>query len=173
MVVYGGAGRGLHGQGMTNEIRRDPLEEALDEQVVTLHRLTTKVWLWFFAAGVVVGGLVAMAVHRTLGLACAALAAVYFLWNLWVHRRLREGALSPRLLLVAEGVEGMAPWLVMAIMAGIKGPQYALASWVPPMFFVGLVLMQVLRLRIYSPIVLGVVSSLALLALYFLSLIHI
>jgi serine/threonine-protein kinase len=113
-----------------------------------------------------VAAFVAPAMGRTL----AWCAAFTILWFSLVAALLARGRAVRGLRLVNPVVELCIPGLGLIVMAHTQGAAYALGSWVPPMLFVFLVLVSIIRLRPALPVIIGVVGGVEYLLIYLLVL---
>jgi serine/threonine protein kinase len=143
-----------------------PLAEALDAELDRVERVILRVWQMLGSAGVLASIALALLVSFDLGIACALTAALYLAWYAVLGIRHERGPASPALRFVTDLVEGTIPWTFLTVMAFAQGVEYALASWVPPMLFCGLILSHALRLRIRAPIVVSIGGGILFPVLY-------
>jgi len=143
-----------------------PFAAALSGELRRFEQLTLGAWqgVWSLA---LVGSLVAAATFSArVGLACAGVSAyllgAYTLLGRRVARRGRRSSLRPWLF----AVESTSPWILLLVLVFSAGADYALASWVPPMLFCGLVVAFAARLEPTAALVSGIGSGLVYPVLY-------
>jgi eukaryotic-like serine/threonine-protein kinase len=145
---------------------REPLDAALREQLERFERITLSGLQLICAVGLVMGVVIAATVSPNLGVACAMAGAGLLAWFVFYRRLLMRGAVSERLRTIATVIESTTPWIVLFIIAMRQGALYAIASWVPPMFFAALMVAYTARLQPKACLILGVVSAIAYPATY-------
>jgi serine/threonine-protein kinase len=138
----------------------------MDAELHRFDRVAVRGWQIAGASGVVAGVVFASTLSATLGLACAATAGAYLAWFLLLGWRMRRVALRGPLLAVTVLVEATIPWVFMAVLVFTQGPGYALASWVPPMLFCGLVISHTVRLRATASLCAGLLGAITFPVLY-------
>jgi serine/threonine-protein kinase len=138
---------------------RAPLAEALSVELHHLELLTVRVWQVFGAVGLIAGLVMAVTVSRELGLGCATACSVFLSWFVWLGRKLERGSISERARLVSTILEATIPWVFTVVIVLTQGADYALASWVPPMLFCGLVVSYSAQLRPLTSLIAGVVGG--------------
>lgn len=145
---------------------REPLRAALAVELHELDRIVVRVWQVFSILGVIAGSLVSITLARGLGLACAGASGLYFLWFLLLGARLQHGPGDRGLAAAMIVVESTIPWSFMTLLVFTEGAGYALASWVPPMLFCGLIVAHTARLRARASLIVGVIGGLTYPLLY-------
>jgi eukaryotic-like serine/threonine-protein kinase len=145
---------------------RAPLDAALANESRRLDLLVTRGAQLLFGCTTLVGVVIAVAVSRTVGFAVGGASALYLLWatvQAWFYSR---GVDSPFLRASAAIGAGALPWVFMLGLAATEGADYALASWVPPLFYATMVVSGIVRLRPMVCAVGGVVSGIVYMLLY-------
>jgi len=145
----------------------DSLDAALGIQLEKLERVTVRGLLLVNAGGVLLGLVVAATMSAPLGLACAAVASVLFVWFLFLGRAMDKGPVRRSLRLASTVIESAIPWMFLVVIALRQGAVYALASWVPPMLYCALIVAYAARLQPRSCIVLGLVGASTYMLAYF------
>jgi serine/threonine-protein kinase len=144
-----------------------PLAEALAAEFDRTERALVRVWQIMGSIGVVAAIVMALTVSFELGIACGITAGAYLAWYVVLGLLLDRRAAGPVLRFTIDGIEGTIPWAFLVVLAVAQGVEYALASWVPPMLFCGLILSHTLRLRTRAPLVVSVAGAIVFPALYF------
>jgi serine/threonine-protein kinase len=145
---------------------RPPLAAALDAELRRLDQRVTQAFCMLFAAGVVGSVAVAVTFSRSLGIACAVANLLLALPFASAARSLATRPLSRIAALGLATTEAALPWLFLGVLIFTQGAAYALASWLPPMVFAGVMVAGVARLRPVVPIVIGVLGAVSHLLLY-------
>lgn len=146
---------------------REPLGSALDDEIHRVDLLVARLWQRLSLLGLVGAVLVAFLVSRPLGIGTGAFAFVGAAWFTVTVSLLQRGRGGRMLWATTTAFESLLPWVSFVILVHAQGAEYALGSWVPPMLFLALVMAGIARLRPLTPLVVGVSSSLAFLALHF------
>ncbi|MAQ18637.1 MAG: hypothetical protein CMN30_28055 [Sandaracinus sp.] len=147
---------------------RAPLQAALKREMHALDLFAVRAWLASSALGAGLGAFIAATASMELGLAGCAVAGPYALWFAFVHQRLLAGPISPGLDLVNSVIEGSLTWVLFLVILFVQGAPYALASWVPPMFFALTVFGLTLRMRARAAVITGVVGAVVFLGAHLL-----
>ena len=146
---------------------RAELAEALDSELRQLDLRVAQAWCLLCAGGVVGGLGVAFAgISRSLGVVCAFASAAMLVPFGAAAFVLRRRALPRPLARALIGLEALLPWSFLALLVVTQGPAYALASWLPPMIFAGVIVAALARLQPLAPVVVGVVGAAAHLGVY-------
>lgn len=145
---------------------RAPLADALAVELGELDRRILRLWTGLVVAGIGVGLVTAVTASRPLGLASAAISAVFAAFFLGAEALSRRGRFPRALPLVVAVVEATIPWAFSLVIGLVQGPIYAMASWVPPMLFSALIVAQTARFRVVAPLVVGATGAIAHLLLY-------
>lgn len=148
---------------------REPLGEALDEQLRAVELAVLRVWQVTAAVGIVFALVVAFTLSRALGLGTATVGAVLFAWFTLTASVVRRGKPAASFTMVSTVAESLIPWITLLLLVRVQGAGYALGSWLPPMLFAALIVAAVARLRPVIPLVVGLSSAAAFLTLYFVS----
>lgn len=146
---------------------REPLDLALGEQLRRIELAVLRVWQVLTLVGALGALVVAVVISRPLGLWTALTAGVLFAWFTLAAYSLERGAAGPGVALCSILVESSLPWITLLLLVRVQGAAYALGSWLPPMLFSALIVAAVARLRPLTPLLVGLSSSVAFLALYF------
>ena len=146
---------------------RAELAEALDAELRRLDYRVAQAWCMLCAGGIVGGAAVALAgVSRSLGVPMLVASAVLILPFSVAAWRLASGPL-PRIAAISlAALEALLPCLFLALLVLTQGPRYALASWLPPMLYGGVMIAAVARLRPAHTVVIGGVGALGHLLVY-------
>ncbi len=147
--------------------RSELLVDALDAQLARNELVTVRVLRLLAIAGAPLGLLVGATMSPRLGFACAGVSLGFLAWFYVYARLLQADRVDLRLRLLATAIESAIPWVFFAVIAATQGAEYALASWVPPMVFCGLVVAYAARLRPWTCVALGVVGAMLYPATYF------
>jgi hypothetical protein len=148
---------------------RDRQTSELSARLDRLEAIVLRVWQIAALGGVATGAIYARAVSRSVGLACAIVSAIYLVWFVllgYLHDRGDTKRLRA-LPLANTAVEAVIPWMFMLVIVSTAGPDYALASWVPPFLYLMCLVAYVPRLAPRRALVLGLVSAAAYLVVYF------
>ena len=144
-----------------------PLEAALGAELDRFERLALRYLSVLYGAGIVGALLIASTISRNIGLACAAAATAYLAWARFMAWQFDRGKPDERLRALNVAVEGSLPWVFAALLIFSEDAQYALASWVPPMMFCGLVVAYTARLQPRASIIVGILGGLGYPVVYF------
>lgn len=150
----------------------DLLGAALDDEARRLDLVVARAWIVFWLVALVGALVVAATVHKRIGLAAAAVAAVTGLWFFVAATLFVKGRGGRALSITNSVVESSLPWVALVLLLAVQGATYALGSWVPPMLFCGLIVASVVRLRPLAPLLIGISSALAFLVLHLLFVRH-
>ncbi len=145
-----------------------PFLIALSSGLERLERILLRVWQLLSLLGIVTGLLYASLVSRPLGYASALGSALFLIWFVIAGNLADRGEAPKSLSSINAAVEALVPWAFLLAIAWSNGPEYALASWVPPFLFCSCIVTHVARLRLWAPAVLGVSGALAYPATYWL-----
>lgn len=152
-----------------SEVRR-PLAEALESELHRFERATARVWT-IIGVILVLGSMAyAGAVAPLLGLSMTMLSASYLAWYLWLWWRLSKGPAGRALELIVVMAEIALPWIAAVLLVLVRGPAYAVGSWLPPMLFCGQIVSNAVQLKEWRALANGVGGAVVYIALYFLFL---
>ncbi|MDQ3032846.1 MAG: serine/threonine protein kinase [Myxococcota bacterium] len=145
---------------------RAPLEQALERELGEIERMTVRTWQLFGMLGVVAGAIIAATLSPSLGLSGGAASAAYVVWFTIVAASHRRSAPSRAMRAVSMTMESAIPWVFLLVLVAAQGAGYALASWVPPMLFCGVMVVQTARLRGRAAFAVGVLGGITYPLLY-------
>lgn len=146
---------------------RAPLADALAVEFDRTQRALVRVWQIMGSIGVIASIVTAFVVSFELGIACGITAGAYLAWYVVIGIALDRRPAGLVLRVAIDAVEATIPWAFLVVMALAQGVEYALASWVPPMLFCGLILGHTLRLRTTAPIAVSIGGAIVFPAVYF------
>jgi eukaryotic-like serine/threonine-protein kinase len=150
--------------------RTTPLWAEFDAKVAVLELAVVRVEQAISTVGLIIALYVAAFVVPVMGRTLAICSAFTIAWFSLVRALLARGRAVRTLRVVNPLVELLIPGIGLVVMAHTQGAAYALGSWVPPMLFVFLVLLSILRLQPALPLVIGVVGGAEYLLVYVLVL---
>jgi serine/threonine protein kinase len=140
---------------------------ALDQELILLERRIAAGWQILGACGLVASVVIGAVRDSALG-TWGALATLPLLGFFSYYAAvLRKGPAPRHLQALQAGLESVIPWVFLGVIYVSEGPAYALASWVPPMLFAGIMFAKAARLRWRSPLIVGVLSALTFGTVYF------
>ena len=138
---------------------REPLQEALSEEIVRLERVTVRIWQFMYLVGILIALTIAATIAPVLGLWCAMAAAGYLGWFLLYGYLIRREPPRRSLRVVATIVDGTMPWIFTIVLVFTEGAEYALSSWVPPMLFCALLVASTVRFHPIAPMLFGLTGG--------------
>jgi serine/threonine-protein kinase len=150
--------------------RTAPLWAEFDAKVAVLELAVVRTEQAISFVGVLIAVYVALFVAPAMGWTLAACSGGTMVWFTVERMLLARGRGVRVLRWVNPVIELVIPAVGLVVMARTQGAAYALASWVPPMLFVFLILLSIVRLRPALPIVIGVVGAIEYLLVYLLVL---
>ena len=158
----GGAGRDLaEVQAMA------PIWSAIEGDIVGLEVQASRVHQIMAAVASVIALSFGAVVSSELGWPLASFALWAFAWFTASNEALKRGIAIDFFVHVNPWVELLVPGLAMLLMTRVFGPEYALASWVPPQMFAVFIGASILRFRIWLPLFMGCVAALEYGFVYF------
>ncbi len=143
-----------------------------DAKVAALELTVVRAERGLAAVGLAMAAYVGLFIAPRMGFLLAAGEAAVIGWFSLVIALLTRDRSVRVLQTVNPMVEATLPGLGLVVMAKAQGAAYALGSWVPPMLFVFLVLLSIVRLRPTLPLLLGVIGGAEYLVIYLLVLRH-
>jgi len=147
------------------------MSDALDLELRRFFRLAIRLWQIIALLGLVTSLLVAATVSAGVGLTMAAIAAIYLaIMSPFVRRVEDDKPLARGVEELGAVIEASVPWTCLIVLGFVEGGDYALASWVPPILFGIVLLLNVIRLRVLAPLIIGIAGGLTFPLCYFLLL---
>jgi serine/threonine-protein kinase len=149
---------------------REPMTEALATELARFQLFSVRLWQLLAVSGVFLGACMTWLVANDLGPVVAGLSFAFFLFTLVVTRCIRKHeaeSAGPAPQLRADVVESSVPWAYFVAFGLTQGPEYAIASWLPPVLFCIVLFMNALRLRTTAVFVGGFVGAAIFLMAWF------
>jgi serine/threonine-protein kinase len=141
-----------------------------DAKVAVLELAVVRAEQGISFVGLLIALYVAVFVAPAMGWRLALCSVFTIAWFTVVRTLLARDRGVRTLRIVNPLVELVIPGIGVVVMAHTQGAAYAIASWVPPMLFLFLILLSIVRLRPALPVVIGFVGGLEYLLIYLLVL---
>lgn len=148
---------------------KEPLGQALEIEARRVDLLIARGWQATSALSIVFALIVAGTVDRSLGLWFAAISVGMLAWASTTALVLRKDRAAEWLPLASTLVESVVPWLSLLVVVVVRGADYALGSWLPPMIFQAMLIASIVRLRPAAPLITGLSSGAAYVVIYYLA----
>ena len=147
-----------------------PLWAEFDAKIAALEVAVVRTEQAISVVGALIALYVALFAAPAMGRALGACALAVLAWFSIARSLLARPGAARVLRWANPMVEILIPGVGLVVMAHTQGAAYALGSWVPPMLFVFLILLSIVRLRPAMPLVIGLAGAVEYLLIYLLVL---
>jgi serine/threonine-protein kinase len=147
----------------------EPLGQALEIEARRVDLLIARGWQGTSIVGLVFALVVAATIDRGLGSWFAVISLGMLAYSSITAFLLGRNRDAEWLSLASTLVESVVPWLSLLVVLAVRGADYALGSWLPPMIFASILIASIVRLRPTAPLITGISSGAAYIVIYYLA----